>query len=103
MSNFFFGNTSTDYLNQNLRFTIPVQQNDNKFTKLVAEYHKRQSIFLNNLHKEVTQNEQILKNDISNVFSKYDTNKNVIFAKYNRHLNNLYKRMETITRETAFI
>ena len=81
MSNFYFENMSTDYLNDNLRFNIPIQKHDNKFTKLVSEYHKRQTIFLNNLHKEITQNEHILKNDISNVFSKYERNNNVIFTK----------------------
>jgi len=94
MSNFYFGNTTSDYLNQNVHFNYTVSNGDTQTALLVTEYNKIQTILLNNLKTEMEQNDQIMKNDMSQVLQKHDNNKTAIYAKYSQLLKNLFARLK---------
>ena len=94
MSNFHFGNTTHDYLNQNTCFNFPVSNGDNQMGRLVTEYHTRQTLLLNNLKKELEQNDQIKKNDMALILQKHDNNKAIIYKKYGQLLNNLFSKLK---------
>ena len=103
MSNFHFGNTNYDYLNQNTCFNFPVSGGDNQMGRLVTEYHTRQTLLLNNLKKELEQNDQIKKNDMALILQKHDNNKAVIYKKYGQLLNNLFLRLKQKANSTHIV
>ena len=102
MSNFHFKHTSNDYLNNNVVFSYNTENNDTVTTKLVKEYNKRQHLILQNLKTELDQNQQILKADLALILQKNENNKEQIFNKYSKLLNQLFTLLTNKTNQTNF-
>ena len=61
---------------------LVVPKEKSEMENLLNEFHKRESLLLTNLRKELDQNKNILKQDLMNVMSKYENNNNIIYQKY---------------------
>jgi hypothetical protein len=98
MSNVIFSNNfNYDYLNTNQRFKVPKDKTD--LENLLNEFHKRESILLNNLRKELDQNKDILKHDMSNIMNKYENNNNIIYQKYAGCINQLFSTLKNKAKD----
>ena len=98
MSNVTFSNNFfNDYLNTNVRFNVPNEKT--KMENLLNQFHKRESILLSNLRKELDQNKDILKQDMINIVNKYEKNNDIIYQKYSGVINNLFTVLKNKTKE----
>ena len=98
MSNVTFSNNfNYDYLNTNQRFVVPNDKSE--MENLLNEFHKRESLLLTNLRKELDQNKNILKHDLIKIMEKYDNNNNIIYQKYSGSISNLFKALKNKSKE----